>query len=363
MTQGGQFRLTLGQIAERFGWRLIGEAGDVVSRVRDPEIAEPGDLTFCSHPSQLTAVYQTRATALLASLSFAAEHAHDIPCSVLAAEDPHLALVNILDALHPAPEFAPGVHPTAVIDPDAEIGTHCSVGAYAVIGRSQIGHQVVIGPGTVIDDDVTIEDGVRIGADCVCLRQTHIGQETIVHPGVVIGADGFGYAPDGATNIKVPQVGGVTIGNQVEIGANTCIDRGALSDTRIGSRTKIDNQVQIAHGAQIGEDVVIIAQTAIGGGARIGHRTVLAGQSAVVQFATIGDDCRIGAQSGVNQNVPANSARTGSPAFAHADWLKSSVRYKRLDAMHRRLAAAETRIIELESQVDDLFAQRGKQNS
>jgi UDP-3-O-[3-hydroxymyristoyl] glucosamine N-acyltransferase len=355
MRVGGSSRFKLSDLATRFGVRLIGDPALEIVAVKNPDIAGAGDLTFWSHANQWEAVRETKATALLTSTSVAADQAHELPCAVLAAENPPLVLAQILELIHKTPSPDPAIHETAVIDSEARLAENVTIGANCVIGTATLGAGARICPGVYIGDDVVVGAGTQIGPNCVLMEGTRLGDDVILQPGAVIGADGFGYAPDGQRNKKVPQVGDVDIGHHVEIGANTCVDRGALSDTRIGAGTKIDNLVQVAHGVQIGENAVIIAQVALGGDAQVGDRSLIAGQAAVVQHARVGADVRIGAQSGVTQNVPDFAAFSGSPAYGHADWLKTSVRLKKLDSMYRQLAEAQVQIENLQNQVDALL--------
>jgi UDP-3-O-[3-hydroxymyristoyl] glucosamine N-acyltransferase len=328
--------------------QLIGDGGQRVWRVRDPERAEPGDLTFVGHPKQISLVRKTRATVFLTDDRTAAHRADEFPCAVIAVDNPALALARVIDRLHPQQVITPLVDTRAHVHLDARIADGVAIGPGAVVGRAILRAGAVVGPLAFVDDDVEVGEGAHIGPGAVVLRGTTIGARTVLHPGVVVGADGFGFAPDGDKNVKVRQLGNARIGSDVEIGSNACIDRGALRDTVVGAGTKIDNLVQVAHGARIGEDAVIVAQTGIAGDADVGDSVVMAGQVGVVPYARIGPRARVGAQSGVTHDVAADAAVSGTPAHPHIDWLKSSVRYRSLDGFVRRLMHAEARIVELE---------------
>lgn len=343
--------LTLGELAQRLSAQLIGDPDVTVSAVRSLDDAGPSDLSFIAHPREAKRAHATNAGALLLPLDVAAERAHEMPCSVLAADEPYRALREALALLHPAPPRPVGVDERALVHEEAELGEGVYVGPFAIIGRSRIGRGSFVGPLCFVDDDVTLGEGCHLGPGCVLMRGTRLGDRVQLQPGAVVGADGFGYAPEGQGNVKVPQVGGVTLADDVELGANTCVDRGALSDTRVGRGTKIDNLVQVAHGVVIGEDAVVVAQVGLAGGARIGDRVVFGGQSGCTPFITVGDDARIGARGGVTRDMPARAAWSGVPAYPHADWLKTSVRIRDLDGMYRRLAEAEERIAALEERL------------
>lgn len=347
----------LSELATLVDGRVIGDANKRVRRVRDAESAEPGDVTFIGHPKQLARVRSTRASAFLTDTRTAAHIAHELPCAVLAVDEPARALVHIIERLMPERSRSAIVDTRAHVHLDARIAEGVSIGPGAVVGRAVLGQGASIGPLAFVDDDVVIEAGAEVGPGAVVLRGSTIGARAILQPGVVVGADGFGYAPDGDRNIKVAQLGGARVERDVEIGANSCVDRGALRDTVVGEGTKIDNLVQIAHGARIGAHAVVVAQTGIAGDADVGARVVLAGQVGVVPYARIGDGARVGAQSGVTHDVDAGAAVSGTPAVAHSAWLKASVRYRSLDDTVRRLRAAERTIAALSARLSRLEAE------
>lgn len=354
--------LPLGELAARLALVLIGDGDLRVRGLRSLDDAGPEHLSFVAHPREAPRVTHTRAGALLLSLDMAAERAHEMPCAVLAAAEPYAALRGALTLLYE--EHAPSrqVDSRAVVHPDAELADGVSVGPLAVIGKAVVGAGAVIAPLCFVDDDVEIGPGCVLGPGCVVLRGTRLGARVQLQPGAVVGGDGFGYAPDGDRNLKVPQVGGVVLGDDVEIGANSCVDRGALSDTRVGRGTKVDNLVQIAHGAMVGDDVVLVAQVGIAGGAHLGDRVVMGGQAGCTPFVRVGEGARIGARGGVTRDVPSGAAWSGVPAYPHADWLKTSVRMRELDSMYRRLADAERRVEALEKRLTPRENEDGRED-
>ena len=283
--------MNLADLASAIGARLVGDGSLEVMRVRAVDEAGEGELGFVAAPRERKAAYFAKASALLVDEDFAADHAHELPCAVLAASPVSRALVRAVELLHPAAASRPGVDERAIVHPRARLGDACSVAPLAVIGNARLGARVCIGALAYIADGVSVGDDCVIGPSAVLLHGVTLGARVTVGPGTVIGDEGFVFSPasaDAAGNVRVRHVANVVIGDDVDIGANVCIDRGALRDTRVGRGSKVDNLVQIAHDVVIGEDAVIIAQVGIAGDARIGDAAVLGGQSGVNPHVVIG---------------------------------------------------------------------------
>ncbi|MBN2358964.1 MAG: UDP-3-O-(3-hydroxymyristoyl)glucosamine N-acyltransferase, partial [Deltaproteobacteria bacterium] len=216
------------------------------------------------------------------------------------------------------------------------------------VGRACIGARCRIFPFVYVDDDVLVGDDCEIRPGCTLMNGTRLGDRVLLQPGVQLGGDGFGFASDGARHVKIPQIGGVEIGSDVELGALAAVDRAAFDATRIGRGTKIDNQVQIGHNVQVGEDVILCGQVGIAGSTAIGDRAVIAGKVGIADHIRIGSECRVGAGSGVIYEVPDRAAYSGYPAIPHGLWLRTQVEVKRLDHHSRRMRALERRLRELE---------------
>jgi UDP-3-O-[3-hydroxymyristoyl] glucosamine N-acyltransferase len=334
-------------LAERLGCRLEGDGGLEVIAVRSLGEAGPNDLTFVAREAYVSRLQDSGAGAVILG-----EGWPPVDRPGLRTPNPYLALARALSLLHPAPVPVPGIHPTAVAAADARVAPDACVGPLCVLGPG-----TEVGPGTVLEAQVAVGARVRIGQGCrilpnVTLRDDVVlGDRVIVHSGTVIGADGFGYARDGHRYVKIPQLGRVVIEDDVEIGANVCIDRATLDETRIGQGTKIDNLVQIGHNVRIGSDSLIVAQVGISGSVRIGSRVTLAGQAGVVDHVEIGDDVIVGAQAGVSKDIPPRSTVLGAPAVPHTEFKRQLAALARLPEMRKVLRALETRLTALEARL------------
>ena len=331
--------VTLGELAVRFGCELRGDPAAVVARVATLERAGPGELAFLANPHYRTQLAATRAAAVVLDAQAAAQ----CPCAALVHSNPHATYARIAAFLHPDPPVAAGVHPGAHVDPSARVAASASIGAGAVIGpRSLIADRVRIGPGCVLGADVQVGVDCRLHPRVTLESGTQLGARVCVQAGAVIGSDGFGFARDGVGWSKVPQLGRVRIGDDVEIGANTTIDRGAIDDTVIAAGVKLDNQIQIAHNVHIGEHTVIAACVGISGSTRIGARCMIAGAVGIVGHLDICDDVIVTGLSMVSHSISTPGVYSGGiPAAPAALWRRLVARFKRLDALAERVRRLE----------------------
>jgi UDP-3-O-[3-hydroxymyristoyl] glucosamine N-acyltransferase len=338
--------LKLREVSERLGCRLEGDGDIEIHRVAGIEDAGAGDLTFFSNPKYAAALKRTAASAVIAG-----DQAEGAPCAVLRARHPYLSFAKAVELFADAWRPSPGVHRLAEVSASATIGEDASIGAFAVVGDG-----VRIGARTVLHPHVFIGRGAQLGDDCVIhsrvsiRERVRVGNRVVVQDGAVIGSDGFGFArtPQGA-HYKIPQIGGVSIGDDVEIGANAAIDRPAVGETRIGAGSKIDNLVQIAHGVTIGRDVLIAAQVGIAGSTTIEDAVTLAGQVGVSGHITIGKGTIATAQTGVPNSVEPGSFISGYPAIDNRAWLKSSAVFRRLPELRKTIVDLAARLARLES--------------
>lgn len=340
--------MKLAELARVVGGRLLGDGDLEVTRVRAVQDAGAGDLGFADAPTELRAASSTSATALLLPEAFAAEHAHELPCAVVAAAHPARALAGVIDALYPAPPAPRGVDPRAVVHAGARLGRDVAIGPGAVVGNAVLGDGVHIGALAYVADGVCIGARARIGPGAMVLDGVRVGAEVLVGPGAVVGDEGFVFAPDDddgkRANLPVRHVGGVVIDDGAALGANACVDRGLLRDTRVGARARIDNLVQVGHDVDVGDDVVLVAQVGLAGFATIGPGAILAGQSGVKERRRVGARARVGGQAGVVHDVPDGAAVAGTPTMPHLTWLRAMARLKDLDALERRVRALEARL-------------------
>jgi UDP-3-O-[3-hydroxymyristoyl] glucosamine N-acyltransferase len=340
--------MKLRELAERLDCRLEGDGDVDIRRVAGIEHAEAGDLTFVANPKYHQHLTTTHASAIILPNQAPAE---GMRASLLRSADPYLAFAKAVGLLTHSTPPVPGRDPLSAVSATATLGADVSIGAFVVIGdgavvgaRTIVFPHAVIGPGAIIGDDCIVHARVSIR------ERVRIGHRVIVQDGAVVGSDGFGFVrqPDG-THFKIPQHGDVVIEDDVEIGANTTIDRPAVGETRIGAGTKIDNLVQIAHGVIVGRRVLFAAQVGIAGSTTIEDDVVLAGQVGVAGHLRIGKGVVATAQTGVPNSVDAGTMISGYPAIPNRDWLKASAVFRQLPALKKRVAELEDRLAELEA--------------
>ena len=330
---------TLRELADRFGCELVGDPDRVVERVGTLAAAAEDAVSFLANPLYRSKLAETRAGAVILE----ARHRDECPVACLVHDRPYATYARIAAYLHPPPPVRAGVHASAVVTDDAEVASSAEVGPQVVIGaRCRIGAGAVIGPGTVLDRDVVIGSGTRLAARVTVLDGVRIGARCIVHPGAVIGADGFGFAPENGEWVKIPQVGSVVIGDDVEIGANTAIDRGAIDDTVLEDGVKLDNFVQIAHNVRVGAHTVMAAMSGAAGSTRIGRRCMIGGRVVMINHLDICDDVMLTFGSVVTRSVDKPGVYSGVlPAEEANVWRRNAVRFRRLDSLAQRLLAVE----------------------
>ena len=351
--------MTLQELAERIGARLEGDGTIAVARVAGLDTAGPGDVTFLANEKYAADVATTKASAVI--LGTAATTASAAPCAVLRVANPYLAFGRAAQALAPPSVLPVGVHPSAVVGEGVVLAEGVGIGPLAVIGRD-----ARIGARTVVEAHAVVGVEAVIGADCVIhahvsiRERCRLGDRVVVQNGAVIGADGFGFAhhPDGSHE-KIPQHAPVVIEDDVEIGANTTIDRPAVGETRIKAGAKIDNLVQIAHGVVLGRHVLLASQVGISGSTTVGDSVTLAGQVGVAGHITIGDRVTATGQTGITNSVEAGRFISGLPAIDNRDWRKSAVLVGRLPEYRRQLIDLERRLAALEAAVPGVAGHAG----
>ncbi|HXY20061.1 MAG TPA: UDP-3-O-(3-hydroxymyristoyl)glucosamine N-acyltransferase [Gemmatimonadales bacterium] len=314
--------LTAAEIATLVGGALVGDGAARLTAVAPLDRAGPGDLSFLAAGRYLPYFHASRAGAVLLT----EEHrgAAPGPATRIVVGDPHRAVLAVVRAIYPPPARTPSVHPTAIIGAGAVLGRDVSIGPRVVIGAAaRLGDRVELMAGAVVGDRVSLGDDVVLYPNVVCYPGTVVGARVILHAGVVLGSDGFGYVPGRAGHEKIPHVGRCVIGDDVEIGANTTVDRGSVDDTVVGPGTKIDNLVQIGHNVRIGARCLIMAQVGIAGSTHVEDDVILAGQVGLAGHFTVGKGARIAAQSGVMGGVPAGATVFGYPARDRREALKA----------------------------------------
>jgi len=336
---------TLDEIVSRFGGELIGDGNLRISQVATLEKAGPADFSFLANPKYCKQLKTSRAGAVVLSSA----NAPDCPLPCIVSDNPYAYYARVAQLLNPSWREASGIHPKAVVE--TILDPSVSVGAGTCVGKDvRIGKASVIGPGCIIGEGVAMGEQARLYGNVTIYPGCLIGARAIIHSGAVIGADGFGIAreADGSWT-KIPQIGRVIIGDDVEIGANTTIDRGALDDTMIEDGVKLDNQIQIGHNVRVGANTAMAGCVGVAGSARIGKRCTIGGGAIILGHLTVADDVNISAATLVTKSISQPGSYTGAMPFeAHRDWLRNAAQMRHLDEMAKRIRELETRLAQLE---------------
>lgn len=330
--------MKLGELASRLGAELRGNAELEVTGVKGIEEAGPTEITFVANPKYGGLARKTHAAAVLVEPDFP-----DIEAATLRIRNPYHAFSLALGFFYQPPVYAPGIHPTAVIDPTAIIGPDAHIGAYVVIGPG-----VKLGPSATLLPHVVLYPGVQAGshffahAHSVVREGCILGDDVTLENGAIVGADGFGFSKNELGHwTKIPQSGPVRLGDRVDVQANACVDRATIGATEIGAGTKIDNLVQVGHGSKVGENTLLCAQTGLAGSSVVGNNAILAGQTGVAGHCSVGDGVILTAQSAVSHDIPAGKMISGSPGFDNRVWLRAVTLFQRLPELAKRLSQLE----------------------
>lgn len=330
---------SLRQIADRFGGEIVGDASVQVSRVATLENAGPETIAFLANERYLRQLRATQAAAVI--VAPAARDATRVPRIV--CQNPYVYFARVSSLLNPPRKTEPGVHATAVVHPEASVDPGAQIDAYVVIARGAcVGEATIIGPGSCVGENVRIGRDTRLHAAVTVYDECILGDRVVVHSGAVIGADGFGIAFDEERWVKVPQIGRVRIGDDVEIGANTTIDRGAIDDTVIEEGVKLDNHIQIAHNVRIGAHTAIAACTGIAGSVQIGRYCRIGGAVGIAGHVRIADHVEISGHTAITKSIESPGAYSGVYPFEpNREWRRNAAQLRHLADMARRLAALE----------------------
>lgn len=331
--------LSATEVAALTRGRLVGPADAHVAAIAPIDRAGPGDLAFVASPRYLPYLERSRAGIVLCAETLA-----DAPggsATRIVVPDPHAALLAVLPVLYPQPVWEPGIHPTAIVGRGTVWGDPVAIGPYVVLGEGvRLGRNVRIGAGCIIGDGVEIGDESELQTQVTCYAGVRIGRRVAVHSGARLGSDGFGYLPGrgGVGHRKIPHIGGCRIEDDVEIGANCCIDRGSVDDTVIGAGSKLDNLVHIAHNVRVGERCFILALAGIAGSSRVEDEVMIGGEVGVSDHVTIGRGARVLVQSGVISDIAPGTTVWGTPARPHRDVLRAQAALYRLAPLAKELA-------------------------
>ncbi len=330
----------LDELGELVGGVVRGDGGRRLESVNTLSEAGSSELSFLTNVAYLDEARTSAAGALLVPAGM-----EGLPQDLLICENPHLALAQILTRLHPQQVPAAGVDETAILGEGVKIAASASIGAFCVIGDDTvIGEEVVVHPHCVIGRSCVVGAGSLLYPQVSVYEGTILGSRVIVHSGVVLGADGFGFAQSSEGHVKIPQIGRVVVDDDVEIGANSTIDRAAFRETHIGAGTKIDNLVMVAHNVRVGRDCLLISQAGVAGSSTLGDGVVVAGQSGISGHVDLGDGVQVASKSAVYKSAEKGARLAGIPAIDSMAWKRQQVRLKRLQKFEQRLSAVEKKL-------------------
>jgi UDP-3-O-[3-hydroxymyristoyl] glucosamine N-acyltransferase len=342
-------QISLAEIAKWVGGAVRGDATTRIAGVAGVKEAEPTDITWLAHDKYAAQLRTSKAGAVLVP-----EQYGETPMPAVLCPNPSVALITVLEHFAvPLPRPAVGIHPAAIVASSAIIGSNVAIGPHVVIGElAEVGDGCVLHAGVFIGQETILGQACELWPRVVVRERCTLGNRVVVHPNSTIGADGFGYQFIKGQHVKIPQIGTVRIEDDVEIGANSCVDRAKCGATVIGRGTKIDNLVQVAHNVQIGPDCMIVAQTGIAGSARLGRLVVVGGQGGIRDHVTLNDGAQLAACSAVSKDVPAGAIMMGTPAVEHEEFVRERARIHRLPKMAEQLADLIKRVERLEASAD-----------
>ena len=340
-------KLSLKKVANLVGGNVIGNDSFTIEGINSLDAAAQGEISFFADRKYKESLRKTKASAIIVS-----EESLFFKGPQVVVSNPALAYAKVASIFSPPVPRYPGISEQAVLHDSTRIGKDVSIYPLVYVGEEAlIGDNVIMFPGVFIGDRVKIGNGTIIYPNVTILHDCQIGKNVIINAGTVIGSDGFGFVRDGPVSVKIPQIGMVQIDDDVEIGANSCIDRAASGKTWVKRGVKTDNFVHVAHNVVIGEDTIVVAQVAISGSVHIGRQVIIGGQAAVSDHVEIGDRVMIGSQSGVPKSIPSGKVVSGTPAMPHRLWLKTSGIIRRLPQFIEHLRHLEKRVAELEKKL------------